>query len=224
MKAFFFDLDGTLVDSEPMWAQALHASLHEMGCLLDVQEVDELVYGRSWLDIHADLIRRFPQTCGDKAELEAKIARHFNMLKSGRSFVLESSRALLIRLAADRPVAIVSGSGRSMVAGWIEDLRLASHIAFYLGCEDYPVGKPDPGCYWMAAERLGIPSGTCCVFEDSTAGVSAAKAAGMYCVALRRDGARWQDLSAADRIVGDLAEIDPAGFYFQPRNSGESND
>lgn len=212
MKAFFFDLDGTLVDSEPIWASALGVSLDEIDCHLEARDLDELVYGRSWLDIHADLSRRFPRLCGDRVRLEARIDRHFYTLKSGGGFALESSRALLIQLAADNPVAIVSGSSRAMVADWIEDLQLDPHIVFYLGCEDYPIGKPDPSCYRMAAKRLGLPPGDCLVFEDSTAGVKAAKTAGMYCVALRRAGARKQDLAAADRVVSDLAEIDPVGL------------
>ncbi len=216
MKAFLFDLDGTLVDSEPMWARALRTSLDELRCRLGEHEVDELVYGRSWLDIHADLVRMFPDACSDRTGLEATIERHFNALKTDTSFTLESSVALLIQLAGDHPVAIVSGSGRKMVADWIRDLHLDPYIDFYLGCEDYPNGKPDPACYRMAADRLELPPNACLVFEDSTAGVNAAKAAGMYCVALRRDGARKQDLNAADWVVNDFAEVDTAGLGMHP--------
>lgn len=148
--------------------------------------------------------------------MEKKIEKHFNSLKRAGGCSLPSSLALLVRLARDLPVAIVSGSGRKMIAEWIEELELTPHIDFYIGCEDYPTGKPDPRCYLMAAERLGLSSEKCLVFEDSNAGVTAAKAAGMHCVALRCHGARPQDLSAADWIVSDLAELDPDGLIRHP--------
>jgi HAD superfamily hydrolase (TIGR01509 family) len=210
IEAFLFDLDGTLIDSEPMWATALRSSLSEIDCQLSQQETDELVYGRSWLDIHTDLCQRFPGPCADRIALEERIDRQFNALKKMGDVRLPSSLEMLVRLAENRPVVIVSGSSRQMVGEWLKELRLEPHVRFYLGCEDYPAGKPDPCCYLMAAERLGLPPASCLVFEDSGAGVNAAKAAGMYCVALRRDGARPQDLSAADCIVSDLADLDPA--------------
>lgn len=127
--------------------------------------------------------------------------------------------ALLIQLAQRLPVAIVSGSSRQMVGEWIEELQIGAQVDFFLGCEDYPAGKPDPSCYRIAAKRLGIPPRDCLVFEDSSAGVKAAKAAGMHCVALRRQAARQQDLSAADRIVTDLAELNPSNLTGQPHGS-----
>jgi len=223
MQACFFDLDGTLVDSEPMWAGALRSSLIELDCFLSREEVDELVYGRSWLDIHADLCRLFPAHCADRIALEERISHHFQELKRSEDCSLPSSLALLVRLARDIPTAIVSGSNRQMIGEWISDLGLSAHIHFYLGCEDYPAGKPDPRCYLMAAERLGLRPDACLVFEDSSAGVQAAKAAGMYCVALRRDGARPQDLAAADWIVSDMAELDPDGLMQQPPRFGEQS-
>ena len=216
MKAFLFDLDGTLVDTEPLWCTALRSSLDEMDCHLGAEETDELVYGRSWLDIYADLLQRFPTECADRIPLETRIDHHFGRLKQAGDFALPSSLALLIRLARDRPVVIVSGSSRHMVGEWVDELGLQPHIDFYLGCDDYPIGKPDPSCYLMAAEKLGVPPDTCLVFEDSSAGANAAKAAGMHCVALRRHDARQQDLSAADCIVADLGELDPTGLGEHP--------
>lgn len=216
MKAFLFDLDGTLVDSEPMWADALRSALEDIDCHLGKEDTDELVYGHSWLDIHSDLCRLFPGQCDDRANIEAKIDSHFSALKQAGDVSLPSSLDMLIELARDLPVAIVSGSSRGMVGEWISDLDIDSHVHFFLGCEDYPAGKPDPSCYEMAAERLGLDPEVCLVFEDSAAGVNAAKAAGMYCVALNRKGSRQQDLSAADCVVSDLSEIDPAGLRENP--------
>jgi beta-phosphoglucomutase-like phosphatase (HAD superfamily) len=208
-RAFLFDLDGTLIDSEPMWAEALDRSLQERDIVLGKSELDALVYGRSWLDIYDDLTRRFPGRCGTREVLEGRIDVHFDELKWAGDVRIESSIELLKRLAIDHPVAVVSGSGRRMVGEWLKELGLGEKLQFFLGCEDYPAGKPDPACYRAAAARLGVDPSACVVFEDSRAGVLAAKAAGMTCIALARPGKRGQDLSAADRILTDLSRYAP---------------
>ena len=63
-----------------------------------------------------------------------------------------------------------------------------------------------PACFLLGAERLGLPPSECLVFEDSTAGIRAAKAAGMVCVALQRPGRPPQDTRRADEVLADLAE------------------
>ena len=82
-------------------------------------------------------------------------------------------------------------------------------LSFSIAAEDYTRGKPDPECFLLAARRLAVPPAQCMVFEDSAAGVRAAKAAGMACVALVREGRPRQDVSAADLVVRDLTDFDP---------------
>jgi sugar-phosphatase len=209
VRAYLFDLDGTLVDSEPLWVQAVASSLREREIVLSAVQLDALVYGRSWWDIYADLVRDFPDRCGTRDEIEARIEVHFAGLRQGTGMGIEGSISLLRRLSRHWPVAVVSGSGRRMVSAFIGELGLSAAVQFFLGCEDYPIGKPDPACYLLAAERLGIEPAACVVFEDSRAGVLAAKAAGMRCVGLAIPGKSTQDLSAADCVLADLAGYEP---------------
>ena len=115
---------------------------------------------------------------------------------------------MLKKLAESYPVAIVSGSPRRDIEEGIQSMEIEPYIEFYLGSEDYYPGKPDPACYLTAAARFSLPPQKCLVFEDSYAGVRAAKSAGMYCIGLRRPGAPYQDLRSADRILQDLSEFD----------------
>lgn len=159
--AYLFDLDGTLGDSEPMWALALERCLAERGCPVTPAEVETLGYGRFWLDILDDLRRRFPGRCDDGAWMDERMERHFGWLKRGGEARIETSVDLLIRPAWQHAVAIVSGAGRKMVGEWGEELGLQPHLRFYLGCGDYPVGKPDPACYLTAAARVDLPPAWC---------------------------------------------------------------
>jgi sugar-phosphatase len=141
--------------------------------------------------------------------LESSLASRFLELRNTRDIRIPSSIELLNRLANRYPVAIVSGNSRDDVAEAVDHLQIGSKLAFYLGCEDYAPGKPAPACFLLAADRLQLPPAECVVFEDSAAGVRAAKAAGMTCIALARPGMPQQDLSSADRVLADLAEYDP---------------
>lgn len=216
IKCIFFDLDGTLVNTEPIWVKAIMASLDELECKLNKEDADEMIYGRSWLEIYEDLCRLFPGVWKDRAELEERIEKHFNKIKQEGGCIIHSSVELLRELSQKLPIAVVSGSSSEVVGDWISELGLEPHVQFHLGCEDYPHGKPDPVCYLMAAERMGMSPESCLVFEDSTAGVKSAKSAGMYCVALSLEGSRQQDIKPADLILKDLADFDSKGLEEKP--------
>ncbi len=206
MRAFLFDLDGTLVDTEFLYLEATDLSLGDMGYSLPKDELFEILYGRSQDDVVGSLKELFADL--DVPKLEEGIRDHHWRLNRDRDLRIDSSIALLERLSQHYPVAIVSGSPRDDVERYIDFLSLKNTIAFFLGNEDYAPGKPDPACYLMACKRLKSPPQHCLVFEDSSAGVQAAKAAGMFCIALKRPGMPDQDLSMADQILDDLAGFD----------------
>ena len=131
---------------------------------------------------------------------------YFRRLRDSRDVRITGSIDLLLRLSSTAPVCIVSGSPRRDVEYAVEALGVRDILAFTLASEDYSPGKPDPACYRMAAEQLGLPPGSCVVFEDSAVGIQAAKAAGMQCVVLVRDGRPEQDVSGADLVLTDLAD------------------
>ena len=209
IKAFLFDLDGTLQDTETLYVDAWRQAYEEKGCDVSRDEACEMVYGRAKDDVYASFRARFPDAYPTLESLESPLAGHFQNLRSTRDIRIPASIELLNRLADRCPVAVVSGNSRQDVAEAVAHLGIGSKLAFYLGCEDYSPGKPAPACFLLAARRLQLPPEECLVFEDSEAGVRAAKAAGMTCVALQRPGSPKQDLSPADRVLVDLAEYDP---------------
>jgi len=206
-KAFLFDLDGTLQDTESLYVEAWRRVYQEKGCAVSHDESGSLVYGRAKSDVYAAFYARFPVAYPTLDSLEAPLERIFLALRNTQDVRIHSSIDLLNRLADRYPVAIVSGNARQDIAEAIEFLGIDSKVAFYLGCEDYSPGKPDPACFHLAAKRLRLQPEDCLVFEDSAAGVRAAKAAGMICVALQRPGATPQDVSEADQVLTDLAEF-----------------
>ena len=212
IKAFIFDLDGTLIDSEMLWCQALQRMAAARGLPMTEAYACELVFGKAWSDIVARLRADYPSIKETGDEIERECLRHYQSVRGTTDIRIPNSIALLQQLAQRLPVVIVSGSTRQQVADAIETMGIGDRLQFYFGSEDYPRGKPDPGCFLLAARRLGVEPGECLVFEDSTAGVRAAKAAGMCCIALRRDGHVIQDLNGADEIVADLADFKACAY------------
>lgn len=212
IEAFIFDLDGTLMDSEVLYVEASKKALELRGVTISRQESVDLVYGKGWSVIWDEVTSRFPDAYKASEEMEEVIRELFLELRSRQDIRIPGSVAQLRRLAAKYPVVVVSGSPRLDVEAGVRLLGIASELDFYMGSEDYHSGKPDPTCFLVAAQRLKLPPERCLVFEDSSAGVRAAKAAGMYCVALKRKNAPPQDLTGADEVFADLAHFDLGAF------------
>jgi HAD superfamily hydrolase (TIGR01509 family) len=173
-----------------------------------------IVYGRSWRQVYADIVSRFPSLGVTIEVMEAELSVDMQRLQEarGEDLIIQGSVALLRRLAERMPVCIVSGSPCADIERAVRRMGIGEQLAFFIGAEQYGPGKPDPTCFLMARERLGVAAADCVVFEDSAAGVRAAKAAGMYCVALARPGLPAQDVSSADRVVADLSAVDPVAL------------
>ena len=210
IEAALFDLDGTLLDSEVLWVEATERYLNDRGHAVGYEDALMIVYGRSWSDVYAGVLERFPELDETMEEMEESLRAYMLDLREGRDVVIAGSVALLRRLADQMPIAIVSGSPCADIEAAIDLFGLRDAVSFSLGAEDYGPGKPDPSCFLMAAERLGVNPEQCVVFEDSAAGVLAAKSAGMSCVALVRPGLPEQDVTSADRVVEDLGDFDIA--------------
>ena len=106
-------------------------------------------------------------------------------------------------------LAITSSAVRSSIEEILVRLGLRDAFSLIVDGSEVVHGKPDPEAYLVTAKRLGVSPYHCIVFEDSEVGVRAAKAAGMYCVAVRNPNALTrQDLSIADVIVESMREVD----------------
>ncbi|MEI7879463.1 MAG: HAD family phosphatase [bacterium] len=207
IKAFIFDLDGTLLDSEILWCKSLYQLIADRGLPVTEAYACELVFGRSWGDVFNRLRRDYPSIKETAWVLEQASQQYYESLRATVDIRIHSSIDLLKRLAQHHPVAIVSGSTRRQIEAAIELMDIRPYLQFYLGNEDYPFGKPDPTCFLLAARHFGVEPDQCLVFEDSAVGVRAAKAAKMHCIALRRKGHPPQDVSMADEILSDLSDF-----------------
>jgi len=202
--AAIFDLDGTLVDSESRSHETWRQVFRARGIAPDDRLIRSFV-GRRDVDVHGLLAESLPGH--DPAELLAASSAHFNHPDQPPLGPLAGAVELVRQIAAAGiPLALVTSAARGYAERTLTGLGIRSLFPVLVTAGDVTVGKPDPEGYRAAARGLGVAADACVVFEDAPAGVAAAKAAGMYCVAMTTTH-RAGELAAADVVVGDLREV-----------------
>ena len=203
-RAAVFDLDGTLVDSETRSHESWRHVFRSRGIVPDDSLIRAFV-GRRGIDVHDLLKEGVPGH--DPAELMAATSEHFHAPHQPPLGPLAGA-VELVRLiaAAGVPLALVTSAGRPYAEQTLDELGVHELFSVVVTAEDVTVGKPDPEGYLAAARRLHAPPAACVVFEDAPAGVAAAKAAGMYCVAVATTHPP-EDLAGADQVVPDLTKV-----------------
>lgn len=179
-----FDLDGTLVDSEPNHYEASRQTLAAHG-----------VPGFTWADHETyvgistrESVRIWRERYGLRAsvpELLAETNRRYLDLARTRTRTYPEMRAFVELLAARKvPMAVASGSSPEAIEAVLTGTGLAAHLRTTVSADEVPHGKPAPDVFLEAARRLGTPPADCVVLEDAAPGAAAAHAAGMRCIAL----------------------------------------
>ena len=210
-KAFLFDFDGTLMDTEAVWTRAIVDMVVSHGGRTTFREILSSVIGRNWLDIDRWLHGKFPCLGMTTPMQDAiELRRHYNRRtgKDPSAMRINSSIDFFRKASEIAPCAIVTGSPREDVAAMVSLCGLAEKTAFVLGAGEYSKGKPAPDGYLKAADILGVYPDDCVVVEDSEVGVMAGVAAGMHVIALDRRRNVKQNFSGEEWLVQDLSQLD----------------
>jgi beta-phosphoglucomutase-like phosphatase (HAD superfamily) len=207
--AAIFDMDGLLVDSEPLWHAAEVEVLGGLGVPIAAGDprrtkgifVREVT--RYWHDRH-------PWKGPTPDEVATRIVDRVIDLV-GESGVLQPGVDEAISLCRRHglPLAVASSSEHRLITFVLERFALAGQFTFAHSAEEEPYGKPHPAVFLTTAQRLGVAADRCLVWEDAPAGVLAAKAARMTCVAVPAPDERGNPAFAiADVVLSSLEEAD----------------
>jgi sugar-phosphatase len=209
LRAVIFDMDGVIIDSEPLWQEAEIAVLASVGIALDRRLCLQTTGLRSD-ELVAYWYARRPWTAPAPADVERELLRTVGALIRARAGRTAGLDAILATLAArDVRLGLASSSPYTIIVAVLERLGLTETFACVHSAEEEPYGKPHPGVYLSAARKLGVAPEACCAIEDSLNGVLAAKAAKMACVAVPDPGmAADPRFVLADRVARSLAELD----------------
>jgi HAD superfamily hydrolase (TIGR01509 family) len=210
IDAVIFDLDGVLIDSEPVWSEVRRAFVEAHGGRWadDAQERMMGMATAEWAAfLHDELQVPLPADDIAARVVDAMVARF------GREPpLLPGAVEIVHRLARRWPLGLASSSPTLLIDVVLEAAGLASLLAAVLSTEEVGRGKPAPDVYLAVAERLGVPSGSCAAVEDSTNGLRAARAAGMRVIAVptRSYPPDPDELARADAVVDSLDDLTEA--------------
>ncbi len=207
IEAVVFDMDGVLVDSEPIWREVERDVFAGVG--IDVADDDLLeTMGVRVADVVERWHRRHPWDEPSRQEVAATIVERVaaaiereGALNQGATRAIDYVEGLGLRLA------LASSSPMRLIRAVLSLGGLADRFEVVLSAEDEELGKPDPAVYRSAARELGVSPERCLAIEDSVNGVRSAKAAGMVCVAIPVSGVT-DGFEEADLVLGSIEEFD----------------
>ena len=179
-----FDLDGTLVDSEPNYYEAGRQILAEHG-----------VPGFTWADHERyvgistqETVARWKSLYGLRASvpelLAAKNRRYLELARTATRVYPEMRKFVELLGGEGVPMAVASGSSPEAIDAILSGTGLDAHLRTVVSADEVAHGKPAPDVFLEAARRLGADPADCVVLEDAAPGAAAAHAAGMRCIAI----------------------------------------
>ena len=223
IRALIFDFDGTLLDTESPDMLAWQAVFEEHDVTLS-------------LDLWYQNIGRAPGSFDVYAHLEALLARPVvrdTVHARYRARFLELLALETLREGVDRwladaqalglDLAIASSSPRDWVTGHLQTFGLLNHFRVIRNRDDVAHAKPAPDLYLSALEGLGVGAGEAIAIEDSPNGAVAAKAAGLYVVAVPNGVTRQLQFERADLVLDSLADRDLADVLARAVEAGAAD-
>ncbi|MFJ4848366.1 MULTISPECIES: HAD family hydrolase [unclassified Streptomyces] len=184
LPAVIFDLDGTLVDSEPNYFEAGRRLLAGHGVDDFTWEQHARFIGIGTRETLETLRAEYGLSASVQELLDAKNRLYLRLAREA-THVFPGMRAFVDLLHSEgHPMAVASGSSREAIAAVLAGTGLGAVLTTVVSAEEVPRGKPEPDVFLEAAARLGVDPADCVVVEDAPPGAEAAHRAGMRCVAV----------------------------------------
>ncbi|MEV0172063.1 HAD family phosphatase [Streptomyces sp. NPDC050803] len=182
--AVIFDLDGTLVDSEPNYYEAGRQLLAEHGVPDFTWAEHERYVGISTLETVTAWKARYGLPASVEELLAAKNRRYLELARAATRAYPEMRKFVELLATGNVPMAVASGSSREAIAAVLAGTGLDAQLRTVVSADEVEHGKPAPDVFLEAARRLGAAPADCVVLEDAAPGAAAAHAAGMRCIAI----------------------------------------
>ncbi len=211
ISAIVFDFDGVLVDSEPLHLRAYQETLEPLGVSLPREEY----YARYLGYDDAGVFQAVSDARGwpiDDERIAALIAQKTSvfdsLLADGQVVMYPGAAECVARLAEVWPIGIASGALRHEIEATLRGHQLESYIRFIVASGETAAGKPAPDPYAKAATLHRVAVSECLAIEDSRWGITSAKSAGLWCIAITNTYP-VSELLEADAIITSLQELTP---------------
>ena len=208
IKAVIFDVDGLLLDSEPIWSLADRELLKRRG--IDYRdELKTKIVGKGQVE-SAQNVKDYYQLPDPIDDLVRERRKLLNDLLKANLWLMPGAKELIDLLVKNNfRLAIASSQSKEIIDLMIKSFALEGKFSVIVYGDEVEKGKPEPDIFLLAAERLTIAPQEAVVLEDSQNGAIAAKKAGMKVIVIPNQYNKGQEFPHADLVVDSLADITP---------------
>ncbi|MDG6896120.1 hexitol phosphatase HxpB [Volucribacter amazonae] len=206
-SAVIFDMDGVLIDSEPLWQQSGVAVLNQYQVPVTLADM------QTWTGMPANVIvqtacHKYAISLDQKAVTQAMLDYAIQLIITQKPLMPAVKSTLAFLAEQGLRMAIASASPRYMLEGIVQSCGIADYFDYISSADELPFNKPHPMVYLQACEKLGVMPQQAIGIEDSKVGMIAVKAASMSCIVIPAQNAFEQPYWAlADKKLHSLSEI-----------------
>lgn len=208
IKAVIFDMDGVVVDTEPLSHRANKKFYESLGL-----DVTDDVYSTFIGNSDKNIIQKIKNIYGvdtDEAILVAQGLEYYcqEFDADATLELMPGLKNLVIDLYNNgMKILLASSSSKVKIERVFNRFGLNQYFSHKISGQDFEFSKPHPAIFLDAVAKSGFTADECIVIEDSTNGIKAAKAAGIYCIGYKNEEESLQDTSLADEVITDFSQL-----------------
>ncbi|HWR93600.1 MAG TPA: HAD family hydrolase [Flavobacterium sp.] len=208
IKTVIFDMDGVIVDTEPVHKYAYYQHFKELNITVSGDTYNSLT-GNSTRNV----FQRLKDTYNLEGEVEDLVLRKRNLFNDAFDHkedleLLDGVENLIKNLHQNGMQLILASSASKVTIDRVfRRFNLHQYFSHIVSGEDFPKSKPDPAIFLHAVKLSNCPKENCIVIEDSTNGIKAAHSAGIYCFGYKSIHSEGQDYSLSDIIIEHFDEL-----------------
>lgn len=210
INAIVYDVDGTLINSEPLHIEAWKQVLIKHGHTISQLSAEFLstMAGKKPIVIAQGMVTELSINTSAEQLLKEKTALFFSMAQKSLEAMPGAIESVDRLSEAGFRLAIGTSLDREFLDIVLRKFNIANKFEVIVTGNEIIKGKPDPETYFKVFEKLNLDPFSCVVLEDARSGVEAAKASGAFCIGIKNVNAEPQNLNSADLVVNSLGEVD----------------